>query len=65
MRCNHCHNTMSKTEEVVEHHTRQTWYECPVCDTVHTVSERAEASDQGQRVGNAQRFSASAAKSYW
>jgi len=57
MRCNHCSNTMNKTEEVVELQTRQTWYECPVCDAVHTVSERAQQPAE-QRVGQSLRFSA-------
>jgi len=48
---------MHKTEEVVELHTRQTWFECPICESVHTVSERT-GDEPGQRVGNAQRFSA-------
>lgn len=55
MRCNHCHHAMNKTEEVVELHTRQTWFECPVCDAVHTISERTQESTT-QRVGNWQRF---------
>ena len=57
MRCNHCNNPMHKTDEVIELHARQTWYECPVCSGVHTVSERV-GDNTGQRIGNSQRFSA-------
>jgi len=57
MRCNQCNNAMHKTDEVIELHTRQTWYLCPVCASVHTVSEPNESSG-AQRIGNAQRFSA-------
>ncbi len=59
MRCNHCNHTMNKTEEIVELKTRQTWYECPVCETVHTVSERSN-DQHGHRIGHVQRFSAAA-----
>lgn len=59
MRCNNCNNAMHKTEEVVELNTRQTWFECPVCNSVHTVSERI-GNEPGQRIGNALRFSAAA-----
>ena len=57
MRCNHCNNPMHKTDEVIELHARQTWYECPVCDSVHTTSEPND-SGAAQRIGKTQRFSA-------
>jgi len=58
MRCNHCQSEMFQTEQVVELRTRQTWYECSICTSVHTVSERDD-NDTSQRIGNTQRFSAS------
>jgi hypothetical protein len=61
MRCNHCNNAMNKTDEMTELHTRQTWYECPVCEAVHTVSEHTGES-ANQRIGNKQRFSAASAQ---
>jgi hypothetical protein len=39
MRCDHCRSIMDQTDQVVERHTRQTWYRCPVCHSLHTVSE--------------------------
>jgi len=57
MRCKQCHNEMNKTDEVVELRTRQTWFECPVCESVHTTSQRT-AADNDRRIGNTLRFSA-------
>jgi len=57
MRCSHCNNAMNKTEELTELHTKQTWYECPVCESIHTVSEHIGESTN-QRIGNTLRFSA-------
>ena len=62
MHCPQCHKSMLKTDEVLELHTRQTWYECAGCGTTHTISERNEA-EPARRIGNAYRFSAQAAYS--
>jgi len=57
MRCKQCNNEMNKTGELLERHARQTWYQCPLCNSQHTSSEHTgESSDI--RVGNAMRFSA-------
>jgi hypothetical protein len=48
---------MRKTDEIIERHTRQTWYGCEHCGAEHTVSERGGAQ-AAQRIGNAYRFSA-------
>ncbi len=59
MHCPQCDHPMTKTEEIVELHTRQTWYECTACGSVHTISERSD-EEAAQRIGNAYRFSAQA-----
>lgn len=55
MRCTHCRNTMDQTDQVVELHTRQTWYRCPVCNSEHTTSERTERR-LPERMGSGLRF---------
>lgn len=57
MRCPQCDNSMLKIDEVVESHTRQTWYQCDACGSLHTVSERS-GIPASQRIGNSYRFSA-------
>lgn len=57
MRCHHCHQTMQKIDETEEQHTRQTWFECPVCESTQTVTEPAPGNG-GQRIGNTLRFAA-------
>ncbi len=47
MRCSQCNNEMNKTEELVELNARQTWFECPICSTIHTTSEHTD-NDQKQ-----------------
>lgn len=59
MRCKHCQNPMNLVEEVIELRTRQTWFECPLCERQHTVAERTEQSNSRQ-VQNGQRYSAGA-----
>ncbi len=63
MHCPHCRQAMNQVDQVVEHHTRQTWYECPTCGLQHTVSARNETTtDTPRRIGKRYRFSASAAR---
>ncbi len=59
MHCPHCQQPTNQTDEIIERHTRQTWYECPVCGTQHTVSQRNEATPESpRRIGKGYRFSA-------
>ena len=58
MRCRHCQNIMDQTDQVLERHTRQTWYRCPVCDSQHTVSEPSEGLRE-QRTNHGQRIASS------
>lgn len=55
MRCSHCRSEMHQTDSVTEGKARQTWYSCPICTAVQTVSQPYEATLR--RVGNAQRCS--------
>lgn len=61
MRCKHCQNIMDQTDQVVERHTCQTWYRCPVCHSQHTVSEPSEGwrycrGTSAQRSADAMRY---------
>ncbi len=51
MRCGQCNNEMNKTEELTEQNARQTWFECPICNTIHTTSEHIH-NDQKQILGS-------------
>ena len=41
---------MRETDSLVEGHSRQTWYECPLCNTHHTVIQ--PCADPFNRMGN-------------
>ncbi len=63
MHCPHCQQPTNQTDEIIELHTRQTWYECPLCGTRHTVSQRNEAAPGSpRRIGERYRFSAGTAR---
>ena len=59
MRCSHCRSEMHETETLVEGHSRQTWYECPLCNTHQTVIQ--PCADTFNRMGDTTRYYAGAA----
>ena len=47
MRCNHCQTLMFEAEIVMEGHTEQTLFQCPVCNRVSLSFRRVGARESG------------------
>ena len=55
MRCHHCQSEMRETDRITEGGACQTWYSCPVCASLQTISRPYQTPLR--RIGNLQRCS--------
>ena len=57
MRCKQCNSTMFQIDEQLDERTRQSWYECPLCNARQMISEACDQAAE-TRLGTTWRYRA-------